>query len=365
MADITNYTDFQNLIKSIPGKPQVLEALWDGDLSGWKLYLSVYTKKLLNRQLSEFYVGCISLGNDHRLFTGKVPPWPEAELAKEIGEEAKKKYGLEFYFPSPNHPDDDCPSYFQKHKAINCADCGKFIISTTSEYRPKDCCYKCHLTREQNQKIITEKEYNDGAYFYKVKDGIYSELQYASSYKSFDIYNYTKNQFAEQIIPNQISVVKITSSEKLIYLRNSLHQQACEAILKYEEPDRQKMSKFSTIYPITFEGINYDLQPYLNEVHQKIYKLFRILGLLDIVIEDKFDLEFYIKDNFTYRDDAFLRSLKYKDEEKTTVDRLKVHFEKLLSEEEINKTILKLIKMGCINRKDNIIEISDLGKKII
>ena len=365
MNKIQSYSDLEKLIEQTNGKPKILEALWDGHINGWFLCIMLHTKTQFSNKLTESQIGYISLGNDHRLFSGKVPPWPEAELAKEIGQKAQVKYNLEFYFPSPDNPDSDCPSYFEKHLAINCADCNKLIIPKDSDHLPKDCCFRCHLKRESNDEIIKDKEYNEGVNFYKVKDDVFTYLGYASDYKSFAIYEYTKNQFLEQKKSNQISIVKLTNNERMQFLRNSLCNKIIEAVTNCEEPNREEKGKWATIYKMEFKDKFYELQPKLNQQHKKIYELLKIEELLKIVIEDGYSLEFYIKDNFTHRDDALLRYLKYTENGKTTIDKFKNEFSLLLNETEIRNTLKKLNELKCIFDSDNIIEISDLGKRVI
>ena len=157
MPNITSFEKFDEEVKKLRATPQVLEALWDGDTTGWFLLLYVYTHSgWLFKTEKRHFIGDITLGGDIRLFNQEVPPWPEAELAKEIGAQAKAKYNLKFYMPS-EEPDDDCPSWTERYKAINCADCNKLIIPTSSPYLPKDICYSCHLKRE-----FSKKRSNDG-----------------------------------------------------------------------------------------------------------------------------------------------------------------------------------------------------------
>jgi hypothetical protein len=153
MPNALSIEALDRMIHKLPGKPIVLEALWTGDTEGWYLLLYLYTStgwfmfQLQHRHL----LSEITCGGDIRLFNGAVPPWPEAELAKEIGAKAESKYGLTFYMQS-EEPDYDCPSWMERDKAINCADCNKLIIPTDSQYFPKDICYSCHLRREFKMK---------------------------------------------------------------------------------------------------------------------------------------------------------------------------------------------------------------------
>jgi hypothetical protein len=153
MPNITSYEIFDEEVKKIGLKPRVLEALWCGDTNGWFLLLYVTTQSgWLFKTKKRHLIGDITLSNDIRLFTNEVPPWPESVLAKEIGATAVAKYRLIFYMPS-EEPDEDCPSWADRHKGISCADCGKLIIPTTGPYLPKDICYSCHLKREFSENL--------------------------------------------------------------------------------------------------------------------------------------------------------------------------------------------------------------------
>lgn len=153
MSTLKNITSFEILteaIERIPGRPIVLEALWNGDTEGWFIIFNLYSNsgKLFWKRERKDNLGIVTLGGDIRLFSGEVPEWPEAELAKFLGQKAIEKYGLTFYFPSNKEPDENCPSWTQRHLSIKCAECGKLIIPTDSEYLPKDICYNCYIDKE-------------------------------------------------------------------------------------------------------------------------------------------------------------------------------------------------------------------------
>ncbi len=95
MPDITSFNILEKRIEELPGRPDVLEALWDGDTNGWFLLLYLYqtTGRLFWKKQTRYFLGEIVLGSDLRIFNGQVPPWPEAKLAREIGQKAKEKYG--------------------------------------------------------------------------------------------------------------------------------------------------------------------------------------------------------------------------------------------------------------------------------
>lgn len=98
-------------IKSLEGRLACIEALWDGDTGGWFIILTAIMSN--GYGLEEKYLGTISFGGDIRLFAGGVPPWPEAIYAQDVGEKIAQLFGATFYFPSPEKPDDQLPSWIQ------------------------------------------------------------------------------------------------------------------------------------------------------------------------------------------------------------------------------------------------------------
>ena len=105
------YEEAVKKIDSVGGKPIVVEAQWEGDTQGWFLCMFVIVESGILKKMESHYLGTISLGGDIRVFRGIVPPFPESKIAREIGEKLVKKYKVEFFFPSPDKPDDDCPRW--------------------------------------------------------------------------------------------------------------------------------------------------------------------------------------------------------------------------------------------------------------
>ncbi|WP_433356447.1 hypothetical protein ACQPYV_05515 [Micromonospora saelicesensis] len=91
-----------------------VEALWDGDTQGWFicLVLIVHRKGQHHELYDEVSLTHISRGTDIRLFTGEVPPWPEAVQATEQGRAVAQHLGVPFHFSSPTAPDVDLPRWW-------------------------------------------------------------------------------------------------------------------------------------------------------------------------------------------------------------------------------------------------------------
>lgn len=133
-------------VQGLPSHPIAFQAQWDGDSDGWFVYFEAITEDGLSH-----HIGSLRYGSDLRLFNGQVPPWPEAVVAQQIGEEFAKRYGAEFYFPSPNHPEIDCPEWNERHLGILCRRCS--IPLLPDSYGGKNgICHSCGIVEEQEQR---------------------------------------------------------------------------------------------------------------------------------------------------------------------------------------------------------------------
>ncbi len=100
------------------GRPPVaIEALWDGDTTGWfvSLYAIIAHPSVQHPRYTE--AGLINLrgpGGDIRIFNGDVPPWPEARMASEIGQSLAWEHTVPFYFHSQSEPDDQAPRWWDE-----------------------------------------------------------------------------------------------------------------------------------------------------------------------------------------------------------------------------------------------------------
>jgi hypothetical protein len=66
-----------------------------------------------------------------------------------VGEALQRSHGWRFWFPSPDAPDDECPTYAQRGEAIRCAECSKLIMRRETPHIPAELCYRCHLARQR------------------------------------------------------------------------------------------------------------------------------------------------------------------------------------------------------------------------
>jgi hypothetical protein len=140
---------------ALPQLPTAVEALWDGDSSGWYLVILALLEQqtLPPPHYSEHQLAILQGDNgDLRLFNQQVPPWPEAQLAQQVGIVITAQYGVPFYFPSPHYPEDDCPRWWQRTLATPCERCGIPLLQDHDPCPWRGMCYQCHLAREREDR---------------------------------------------------------------------------------------------------------------------------------------------------------------------------------------------------------------------
>lgn len=362
------YEDAVAKIEQIKGTPIAVEAQWDGDTQGWFLmmFVIVKTKNRIweHSKIQTYHLGNLSLGDDIRVFNGTVPPYPEAILAEEIGNKLSEKYKLEFFFPSPINPDDDCPRWTEKDKAINCADCDKLIIPTDSPYLPKDICYNCHLTREQNERVKTKKPHDDGVNLFLSKGNQVKKLGYASKFESFPISEFIDHQTANDLSKGvQVIVVE---NEKMKSIADSLEDSIEKELLNYEMPEMDEAKlKFSAIKKVIFKTQEYDLMQRFNSHHEKLLRLIGSYNQTISAIEDNYEYHIYFKNGFTYRDDSFLRFVNFVNEGSAKTDEILSNYNGVLTESEVLETIEELKRVKCLEISNDTVSITQLGKNIL
>jgi hypothetical protein len=132
-------------------RPVAIEAFWEGESSGWFVVLSAVVKFPKGyRDTGKWTLQ--GSGGDLRLFNGQVPPWPEAEFAQQVGTELAGKFGVPFYFASPNHPEEDCPRWWEQDQGYPCSQCGILLLQRQEPCPWRGTCYRCYLEKRREQK---------------------------------------------------------------------------------------------------------------------------------------------------------------------------------------------------------------------
>ena len=188
-----------------------------------------------------------------------------SEEAKKIGKALAEKYKAEFYFPSPDEWSRDCPDWPESKTAFKCEDCGTPIIQTDSKYLPKEVCYPCHLTREQNERIKNELPYNDGVSMYFYKNGEYKKLGYASKLESFTISPFIKHKVLSKELNNPVNIISLDKND-IKDLIQELESQIDDKLKNYEKPVKEKrLSKLNVIQSVNYKSTQYQFRGFNNK----------------------------------------------------------------------------------------------------
>jgi hypothetical protein len=137
-----------------PATPVAVDVFWDGDTGGWFVVLVLVYVDLSATKLRYGEHDLTAVGRsdvDPGFFNGEVPLWPEAAWVSEVGKGLADHLGVPFYFPSPHHPEDGCPRWWEQDEGYPCRRCGIPLLQ--QESCPwRGVCYFCHLAEEHEQR---------------------------------------------------------------------------------------------------------------------------------------------------------------------------------------------------------------------
>lgn len=355
MSEISSFEILDEEIQKTKGKPVVLQALWDGDTHGWWLSLSLYAENpSVSGNLVLHHLGHVES------YDGKS----KEAFAKELAAKAIKKYGLEFYFPSPDDADDDCPDWMERDKAIACAGCGKLILAERDTVLPKEICYHCYLERERNRSLIEDKLQEYGVSQYRCKGRKYQGMSSRGYMNSFPEYPYISEALKQQIGAEGVTVLTI-EKEELQYLSEKLEARLDVLAPMYRKtaPHERNGKVISMFRDQSYKGKRYTLDSFRDPVHEEMAQLLYMYTTTQEVIGEKGCFKYFIKGKgYSYRDDAFMRFINFQCKGRPTVDRIHGHYKKLLSREQVLFTLQKLERFGCISIKDDLVSMTALGK---
>lgn len=361
---IHHYEQLDAAIRAAGGKPQVLEALWDGDTEGWYLLLYLHTTTgFLVKRPHRSYLGRVRADQqDQRRTDGR---WPEAALATELGERAAAQYGLTFYFPAGKEPDDDCPDWHNRHRGIRCADCSKLIIPTDSPYLPKDICYHCHLRRESNEELRQNKPIHPQVLLYLYKDGASEARGSCADFATFRFAPYVDERLLRHLPPDTSSVLSLHAPD-LERIERGLRQALEERLAAYEPIDPASPRRpFQHLRTIEYGGRSYELATRFHGPHEEIRNLFRELQTATRALAEGYRYELYFKRGLTCRDETALRFVGYVSRGRAERAAVLRHFYPTLSETDVAATLQKLAALGSLRLDGEQVVLTPHGAHLI
>jgi hypothetical protein len=350
------------------------QALWDGDTYGWGLHLGLVGKAIPTSRVSQIVfvpagqemdvspieygtlgLAWLRFGSDFRAFEGTVPPYPEAWVAQEVGKALEEKYGIPLYFPSPDLPDDDCPNWWDKDKAINCADCGKLIIPTDSPYVSKEVCRHCHLERRRKQEIIENKPESLICTF--IADPQKQNINFTTSgFYNPDSYLIDKvlDKNHPQYIDEGVNWIGAEELEKALPKIDKYLLQAIEEYQANMENNIKELKKIKKInergwfigyikeYNFECLGMKYSME-LITFKDDNLRHWISTKELFENLISNQGYFIISFRQNIGNRDTEFV-AFNRKNEGKATYAQYLAHYQNLLPESEIQLTLNKLVE---------------------
>lgn len=137
-----------DVVVALPRRPAAVQALWDGDTTGWMVRIEAVHAYGLSYG-TEGIALLRGAGGDMRIINDAIPSWPEALIASEAGLLIEGRLGIPFFFPSPTEPEEDCPNWWERHLGTQCRICSKLLLQEDTlpwiGY-----CYRCYLNKENS-----------------------------------------------------------------------------------------------------------------------------------------------------------------------------------------------------------------------
>lgn len=335
MSEIISLEDLDNRIKHIIGKPAVLEIRWDGDTSeGWYACLSIYTD-----QDEDFFLGTVGHVNKASLLQG----WGEAVCAK---------YGLVFYFPAGERPDDDCPHWRERHLGVACADCGKLIMKNEQD----DICFYCRMDREDREKLRENKRGGKQFIVFLRKEEEYKFL--SNKYRWEEL---TISRFMDA--PEQEGTIHIPDLAGL----KANFEQLMASLLEQYEPPTQFFKDHHPRYLVTatYNDITYELLLIRIPLHFQIYMLIYEIKEIEKAIAENFSYNILFEEEFDYRGSAMMSFIRSQRQSIKDLAAIHQRFENVLTTGEVMATLQYLVGRKSVVIENGQIRLTPIGKLLM
>lgn len=348
-------------------RPCAFQALWDGDSRGWFICLEtvVADEGPHGPRYRAVPLTFLRLGGDIRLFTGEVPPWPEARLAAELGEALARRHGVPFYFPSPRDPDDDCPNWWDQDRAIHCADCDKLIIPTESPHLPKDICHHCHSAREAMARIRRDEPASpDGVTMLLSTDDGFRRVAYSDKARYLAVPRVALDDpmWAHEARERGELVL---AGRDLLPIEARLRAEIKERIERLPPPAApKKLHAFQEWCTVVFEGRRLELEVRFDSDGRELHSLIEYLDMVRHTIERHATIRLVFRRGMTARGDHLIRRVRGRGPAPTAIALLVGECRGTLDEGEIRAALTGLQEFGYVAVDADEVRLTERGRHV-
>lgn len=286
------------------------------------------------------------------------------ETISKIVVQSCKILNVDFYFPSPNGWDNDCPNYCEKNKHLICNDCGKPIKPKNSDFLPDEVCYSCHLVRKRNEKLVNDTltDGERGVVSILVQKGKQIKKGYTSSRENSIEYRFLRDEAKtafDQYPMMEIVFDRETMLRYKAYLKEEIYRQL-DGLNTPEKRKRVDVSFFRKKWKtVEFDSNEYELEIY--RFHNQVYRLIQTYNTVNFK-SDYYRLIFC--NGLRLREELILRKLYFTCEHKTVKCILDQN-EWPLGVKETYKSLANLQKYGLVEVENDQILILEKGELFV
>ncbi|MGD1845363.1 MAG: hypothetical protein ACFB10_08220 [Salibacteraceae bacterium] len=157
--------------------------------------------------------------------------------------------------------------------------------------------------------------------------------------------------------------VIVIENEKMKFIAKGLEEAIENELLSYKEPNKD--DSHISIEKVAFKDQEYDLMQRFNDHHEKISRLIGAYNQTVHAIENGGQYHIYFKNGFTYRDDSILRFVSFNKKGSARTDEVVSNYDGVLTASEVLETIEELKEAKCLEFRNDIISVTELGRRVL
>jgi hypothetical protein len=361
--DVPTAAELIEKVAALQRRPAALQALWDGDSTGWMVCLEVVVES--SGVYEDSLLALLRLGGDICVFQGVVPPWPEAALATELGTALANHFAVPFWFPSPTEPDHDCPRWSERSRAHPCEDCSKLILPPKTPYRPVEICHACNRRRSVREDLRADEPADPDGVTALLVNGQDEEWVGYSSAPMYMPVAWFATHVLGRAEEARATGELFLAGDDVLHLEQHLRTEVQRMLDAFDRraPDRAP-AVVGEHCRVVFEGRELDLDIHFDNDAYELYAAIDALDTARRAVRDGLRFWLVFRHGMTTRTDRVLRVLLQLDGE-STVSALAKRCERELRESEVRAAIARLAEMGHVLVDHDIVRLTRRGRHVL
>lgn len=267
---------------------------------------------------------------------------------KHIGNHFSDLYKVPFYFPAIKTWDDECPNWWKQDEGINCKDCNLLVLPI-SKWSKKGYCRSCFWDIENKKRFIKDFRDNETTYNQPM---VYADngetktqlggidtllLEFVTKVLGYELNNHS----FVKIILTRTETLKLKE-----YIEEKIDKNFNKWRYNGNTPEKLRKKVF-TPRKIMYKNLEYELL--IGTKERKLYEAIREYNKTNEIISTNSVYLICVQNGLNYRDKAIFWDIYRKLDYQVIQDK----YSHIVEKSEIDKTLKKLINLGCISCLDN------------